>query len=67
MDGVAFTRELKGAPETAALPVIALTAHTVAKGEAGAGFTALVAKPWTPEELSREVRTALAGSESLPA
>ncbi|HET7466698.1 MAG TPA: response regulator [Candidatus Dormibacteraeota bacterium] len=64
MDGLEFTKELKADPDTSAIPVIALTAHAMPLHERAAraaGCVGFIAKPWTPEALSREIRTFLAG------
>jgi two-component system cell cycle response regulator DivK len=64
MDGLEFTRELKADPATAAIPVIALTAHSMPLHERAAkaaGCAGFISKPWTPEALSHEVRAFLAG------
>lgn len=64
MDGLEFTRELKSDPDTAAIPVIALTAQAMPLSERAAraaGCEGFIAKPWTPEAFSREIRAFLAG------
>ena len=66
-DGLEFTKELKADPATAAIPVIALTAHAMPLHERAAraaGCVGFIAKPWTPEALSRDVRAILATSAS---
>jgi two-component system, cell cycle response regulator DivK len=63
MDGLEFTRELKADEQTADIPVIALTAHAMPLHERAAraaGCEGFIAKPWTPETLSRDIRTFLA-------
>jgi two-component system cell cycle response regulator DivK len=67
MDGLEFTRELKASETTAGIPVIALTAHAMPLHERAAraaGCDGFIPKPWTPEVLSREVRTFLSGTAS---
>ncbi|HET9410682.1 MAG TPA: response regulator [Candidatus Dormibacteraeota bacterium] len=62
-DGLEFTKELKADPATAGIPVIALTAHAMPLHERAAraaGCAGFIAKPWTPEALSRDVRAILA-------
>jgi two-component system cell cycle response regulator DivK len=62
-DGLEFTKELKADPATARIPVIALTAHSMPLHERAAraaGCSGFIAKPWTPDILSREVRAILA-------
>jgi len=63
IDGLEFTREIKADTATAAIPVIALTAHSMPSDESAAraaGCAGFISKPWTPESLSREVREFLA-------
>ena len=58
MDGLEFTKELKADPETAAIPVFALTGHAMPLHERAAraaGCVGFIAKPWTPEGLRREI------------
>ena len=65
MDGLEFTREIKADPHTASIPVIALTAHSMPiheRAAKAAGCAGFIAKPWTPESLSREVREFLTGA-----
>ena len=67
MDGLEFTRELKASEATAGIPVIALTAHAMPLHERAAraaGCDGFIPKPWTPEVLSREVRTFISGTAS---
>jgi two-component system, cell cycle response regulator DivK len=67
IDGLEFTRELKANPNTASIPVIALTAHSMPLHERAAraaGCVGFIAKPWTPEALSRDVRAILASVAS---
>jgi two-component system, cell cycle response regulator DivK len=67
IDGLEFTRELKSDPSTAAIPVIALTAHAMPLHERAAraaGCVGFIAKPWTRQGLSRDVRAILAGTGS---
>jgi two-component system, cell cycle response regulator DivK len=66
-DGLEFTKELKADPATADIPVIALTAHAMPLHERAAraaGCVGFIAKPWTPEALSRDVRAVLATEAS---
>jgi two-component system cell cycle response regulator DivK len=70
IDGLDFTKELKADPETSSIPVIALTAHAMPLHERAAraaGCEGFIAKPWTPKELSREVRAFLAGTSETNA
>lgn len=62
MDGLEFTKELKAAPGSAGIPVIALTAHNMPLHERAAraaGCEGFIPKPWTPEALSRDIRAFL--------
>ena len=64
-DGLEFTKEIKADPDTASIPVVALTAHAMPLHERAAraaGCVGFIAKPWTPESLSREVREFLTGA-----
>ncbi len=62
VDGVEATRRLKGNPETAAIPVLALTAHGLASERAraeAAGVDGYLMKPISSEALLRAVMDAL--------
>lgn len=62
IDGLTFTKELKADPGTSDIPVFALTAHAMPLHERAAraaGCAGFIAKPWTPESLTREVRAFL--------
>ena len=62
MDGWEATRRLKEDTRTAAIPVVALTGHTLAgvsEGAMRAGCRAFVTKPCLPEDLVREIRNVL--------
>jgi two-component system, cell cycle response regulator DivK len=62
MDGLELTRKLKSEPATSAIPVVALTAHTMPLHERAAlaaGCAAFLAKPVSPAVLAAEVRTRL--------
>jgi two-component system, cell cycle response regulator DivK len=68
-DGLEFTKELKADPATAGIPVVALTAHAMPLHERAAraaGCVGFIAKPWTPEALSRDVRAVLAATATRP-
>ena len=62
LDGYETCRRLKAAPETAAIPVVFLTAKTQ-RGEVdralALGAVACLMKPFDPMTLARELRTAL--------
>jgi two-component system cell cycle response regulator DivK len=63
MDGLEFTKELKADPDTAEIPVVALTAHAMPLHERAAraaGCVGFIVKPWVPETLKRDVRGYLA-------
>ena len=62
MDCLTFTKERKADPATSDIPVFALTAHAMPlhqRAARAAGCAGFIAKPWTPESLTREVRTFL--------
>lgn len=63
LDGVSMIKELRAEPETAATPVIALTAYGREFREAAtdAGANATMEKPFNFEELTEEVRSLLGG------
>jgi len=63
-DGLALTRALKTDPATAAIPVVAMTAHVMLGDEAqalAAGCAGYIAKPIDTRTLSRDVRRYLVG------
>lgn len=58
-DGLSFTRALKRDPATAAIPVVAMTAHVMMGDEAqafAAGCAGYIAKPIDTRTLAGEVR-----------
>ncbi|MEO8745525.1 MAG: response regulator [Candidatus Dormiibacterota bacterium] len=60
MDGLQLTRILKADPSTAAIPVIALTAHMMPlhqRAAIAAGCSAFITKPVSPATLAAEVRS----------
>lgn len=62
MDGWEATRTLKADPDTAAIPVIALTAHALDSDRARAvelGFAAFLPKPVEPRRVVAEVQRLL--------
>jgi two-component system cell cycle response regulator DivK len=62
MDGLDFTKELKKASQTAAIPVVALTAHNMPlyeRAARAAGCEGFIAKPVSPAVLTAEVRNFL--------
>jgi CheY-like chemotaxis protein len=62
LDGWDATRQLKSEPRTAAIPVVALTAHAFADfgtRAKQAGCDDVITKPCFPEELVRRVRAIL--------
>lgn len=64
-DGLAFTRALKADPATAAIPVVAMTAHVMLGDEAqalAAGCAGYIAKPIDTRTLSGDVRRYLVGA-----
>ena len=65
IDGLEFTKELKADPETSGIPVFALTGHAMPLHERAAraaGCSGFIAKPWTPEGLTREIHAFLDGA-----
>jgi two-component system, cell cycle response regulator DivK len=69
MDGLEFTKELKSNAKTAAIPVIALTAHSMPLHERAAraaGCEGFISKLAGPAVLSAEVRMYL-GSRGIKA
>ena len=70
MDGWEATRVLKADPETARIPVIALTAHALAEDRARAteaGCDGYLAKPVEPRRVVEEVRRVLKEDPASPA
>jgi len=64
-DGLTLTRALKVDPATAAIPVVAMTAHVMLGDEAqalAAGCAGYIAKPIDTRTLSGDVRRYLVGS-----
>jgi CheY-like chemotaxis protein len=62
VDGVEATRLLKGNPETADIPVVAITAAPSEFGEdaaLAAGCVAFFVKPWEPKKLEEAIRHAI--------
>jgi CheY-like chemotaxis protein len=63
-DGLSFTRELRGEPQTRSIPIVALTAHAMT-GDRGtaiqAGCTGYIAKPIDTHTLGAEVRKFMNG------
>jgi len=62
IDGLEATRMLKADPATAAIPIIALTAHAMQEDEAAAeaaGCIAFLAKPAEPRVVAAEVKRVL--------
>jgi len=58
-DGLALTRALKKNPDTASIPVVAMTAHAMSGDEAlalAAGCAGYIAKPIDTRSLGDEVR-----------
>ena len=66
MDGLETTRRLKADPETAAIPIVAVTAHAMPEDESAireAGCDAYMAKPLRFSALLGLVRDLLAGAQ----
>jgi two-component system cell cycle response regulator DivK len=67
IDGLQATRILKADPATAAIPIIALTAHAGREDQVAAkeaGCIAFLAKPVEPQRVEVEVRRVLAARET---
>jgi len=67
MDGWEATRRLKADKATADIPIVALTGHALAgilEGAKNAGCDAFITKPCLPEDLVKEIRRVLSGSNS---
>ena len=63
LDGLQATQMLKADPRTAAIPIVALTAHTEQADRAAAeaaGCTSFLSKPVEPQRVAMEVRRVLA-------
>jgi CheY-like chemotaxis protein len=63
-DGLSLTRQLKKDPSTAAIPIVALTAHAMAGDEDAAfdaGCTGYISKPINTRTLGDQVREFLVG------
>src|SRR5688572_15377123 len=70
IDGLEATRMLKADPATAAIPIIALTAHAMLEDKAAAaeaGCIAFLAKPAAPAVVAAEVGRVLALGPDAPA
>ena len=69
IDGLEATRILKADPATAAIPVIALTAHAMQEdleAAEAAGCVAFLSKPAAPQLVAAEVGRVLAMTRSAP-
>jgi two-component system cell cycle response regulator DivK len=67
IDGLAATRLLKQDPATAAIPVIALTAHATEDDRTAAvaaGCDSFLSKPVEPAKVAEEVRRVLAARDT---
>lgn len=68
LDGLEATRELRGRPETRALPIVAMTASAMASDRQAckdAGMNDFMGKPIEPDELYRALRNVRVGTRSL--
>lgn len=62
LDGLSFARALRSAPETAAIPVVALTAHAMAgdrEQALGAGCAGYISKPIDTRTFGEQIRAFL--------
>jgi CheY-like chemotaxis protein len=65
-DGLSLTRQLKADPATAAIPIVALTAHAMAGDQElalAAGCSGYISKPIDTRTFGAEVRTFLPADE----
>lgn len=63
MDGLSFTKVLKSAPETAGIPIVALTAHAMSgdsEDALAAGCVGYIAKPIDTRTFGDQIRAILA-------
>jgi len=61
-DGLTLTRDIKGNPETASIPIIALTAHAMKEDREralAAGCDGYIAKPIDTRTLAADIRSIL--------
>jgi two-component system cell cycle response regulator DivK len=66
LDGLEAVRMLKADPATAAIPIIALTAHATPRDEAAAqeaGCVSFLSKPVEPRKVAAEVHRVLAARD----
>jgi CheY-like chemotaxis protein len=69
LDGLQATQMLKADPETAAIPIIALTAHAEHEDRVAAqaaGCASFLSKPVEPQRVAMEVLRVLAVAEAAP-
>ncbi len=62
IDGYEAVRRIKANPDTAAIPIVAVTSYAMATDEAKAlavGCSAYVAKPFSPREILSKIRAFL--------
>jgi CheY-like chemotaxis protein len=67
IDGVAFTRQLKGTPQFAAIPIVMMTGDSrrnTLVGSIEAGASAFVVKPVTQAELEAKLNKLLSRPEA---
>ncbi len=68
-DGLSLTSELKAAPETRAIPIVALTAHAMQSDRDrayAAGCDGYVSKPFKAQQLRDEIARVLAAEPATP-
>ncbi len=66
MDGLDFTKELRSRSQTAAIPIIALTANNMPlyeRAAKAAGCQGFIVKPVSPAALAAQVRTYLSSGK----
>jgi CheY-like chemotaxis protein len=68
-DGLSLTSELKAAPETRAIPIVALTAHAMQSDRDrayAAGCDGYLSKPFKAQQLRDEIARVLAAEPAMP-
>jgi CheY-like chemotaxis protein len=68
-DGLSLTSELKAAPETRAIPIVALTAHAMQSDRDrayAAGCDGYLSKPFKAQQLRDEIARVLAAEPAVP-
>ena len=67
VDGLEAARRIRAWPATAAIPIVSVTGHSGRAEEVrAAGCVSLLIKPFSPDRLVAEVRSAIAASGPAP-